>query len=430
MRWLVLGAVVLALASCSKKGEAAAGPSGEGVFPSGGNVVADGMGGGRATPAAPRNLPPGVVVLQRVAVEDPGVIARGPALRGLVPAGWRVEGGITPGGAACSEPYLVNWRAVSPDGASTVSLFPTEGWQWSNTQIQSDCKTGDFTNIRDYLSARAAAVAPGARVLDFRNRQDFAKGAIEVAEMTQRNISAALGGTNEVRVRAEGGEILYAFTENGVEKRGLMSAVGTFYIIEMANPMAASPEFDPLRGQPIRSVTGSTVGTFAATAPAGQLDFEMAEAIRRSFTPDPRWLTALFDLKGKLGDIQTQGVRERAAIIVAGGAAATRSNIAAFEAMTNASIANSNASINATRPQDGGVFPGDKTGDRMQRESIEAVRGVETYHDPVDGMNVQLDATYDHAWRINNNDAYILTKDPNFNPGQYGIEATQMGVVK
>jgi hypothetical protein len=189
-------------------------------------------------------------------------------------------------------------------------------------------------------------------------------------------------------------------------------------------------QFDPLRGQDFRTITGGTAGTFAATAPDGALDFTMIEAVRKSFTPDPAWLQRFFALKNAIGGIQTQGVAERSAIIVAGGAAATKSNIAAFQSMTNASIANSNASIDATRPSDGGAFPGDLTGDRMQRESIEAVRGVETYHDPVGGMNVQLDATYDHAWRINNQDTYILTKDPNFNPGQYGLEATQMGVVK
>jgi hypothetical protein len=50
--------------------------------------------------------------------------------------------------------------------------------------------------------------------------------------------------------------------------------------------------------------------------------------------------------------------------------------------------------------------------------------------DPVDNSPVQLDHTYDNAWRVTNKDAYILTKDPNFNPGQYGIEATQMKVIR
>ena len=213
--------------------------------------------------------------------------------------------------------------------------------------------------------------------------------------------------------------------------RGTMAATAVFHESVAANPMAGTPEFDPvLGGQPFRTVIGSTLGTFAATAPNGALDFQTMEAVRRSFTPDPRWLKAYFDLKAQLGAVQTDGVRERAAIMVAGGAAATRSNIAAFEAMTQASIRSSNGSIAAQRPRDGGMFPSDRTTDRMQRESVEAVRGVETYYDPVGERAVQLDTSYDQAWRVNNQDAYILTRDPNFNPGQYGIEATQMGVVQ
>ncbi len=387
---------------------------------------------GDTRPFAPaKALPAGAVVLERARVDDPGLLTRGPALHGLIPAGWRTAGGVIAAQGSCSEPVLFDWRAISPDGQSTVALFPTEGWQWSNTQIQSQCRPGGAATVRDYLAERIAASYPGARILDYRERPDFAQGAREAAAISERNFNAAMGGMSQMRVTVEGGEALFAFTDNNGEKRGLMSAVAMFYISEAMNPLAGSPEFDPvLRGQPLRSVTGATLGTFAATAPAGALDFDLAEAVRRSFTPDPQWLRAYFDLKGKLGEIATQGVKERAAIIVAGGAAATRSNIAAFEAMTNASIANSNASIEAQRPGDGGVFPGDASGDRMQRETIEAIRGVETYRDPIDNANVQLDANYEHAWRVNGSNAYILTRDPNFNPGAYGVEATQMGVVK
>jgi hypothetical protein len=57
---------------------------------------------------------------------------------------------------------------------------------------------------------------------------------------------------------------------------------------------------------------------------------------------------------------------------------------------------------------------------------LEAIRGVDTYMDPVSNNLVQLDHTYGDAWRANNQNAYILTKHPSFNPGQYGIEATQV----
>jgi hypothetical protein len=208
--------------------------------------------------------------------------------------------------------------------------------------------------------------------------------------------------------RADGGEILFAFMQNGVDMRGTAAVTAIFYEGMVPNPLG---------GPPLRTLTAATMGSFAATAPNGKLDFQLIEASRRSISPNPVWLRQLFAFQTQLGAIAVQGTRERAAIIVAGGAAATQANIAAFEQMTRV-------------PAGGGNFPGDASSDRMQRESIEAIRGVETYHDPVDNSSVQLDANFDHAWRVTNQDAYILTKDPNFNPGQYGIEATQMGVVQ
>lgn len=256
-----------------------------------------------------------------------------------------------------------------------------------------------------------------ARMLDYRLREDFARSAADHAARLEQ-----LGrqyGFNW-RVRAEGGEILFAYQENGVEMRGTMGATAVFHETALENPMG---------GEALRTLTGSTLGVFAAAAPNGQLDFEVTEAVRRSIAPDPQWLDALFSLKAAIGQTNVEATRERAAIIVAGGAEATRRNIAAFQAMAGASVQNSRDSI-AAQQGSGEIYPGSNAQDRMQRESVEAIRGVETYHDPVGGGQVQLDATYDHAWRVNSSETYILTKDPNFNPGAYGVEATQLPVVQ
>jgi hypothetical protein len=63
--------------------------------------------------------------------------------------------------------------------------------------------------------------------------------------------------------------------------------------------------------------------------------------------------------------------------------------------------------------------------DKNQREFVEAIRGVETYHEPVDGGVVQLDNTYDHAWRVRDG-TYLLTDDPNFRPGLVGLEGQEL----
>jgi hypothetical protein len=172
----------------------------------------------------------------------------------------------------------------------------------------------------------------------------------------------------------------------------------------------------PLDGSPRASVTGSTLGTFAVTGPAEGIDTVLVEATRRSIRPDAEWLMQLAQLMSQINQMAVDGTRQRAAIIVAGGAAATRANI---ETMRNATGYNGG----------GEAFPGDAASDRMQRRSIEAIRGVNTYEAPVSGGTVQLDHTFENAWRVNNKDAYLLTRDSDFEPARYGIEATRLKVI-
>jgi len=359
---------------------------------------------------APQPLPPGVVMLQRTAITDPGVIAPATAMTALIPAQWRTSGGVVRTGGPCDEPYAVEWTATSDDGLSTMSVFPTEAWQASNIGASGGCPSGTFSSAQEYLTARAQRLYPDARVLDYRDRQDFAASAIE---MVQRNVQRAQQAGISMQGKAEGGELLFAFTQNGVEMRGMMAVTATFYLTSLSNPMG---------GPPLTTLTGSTVGSFAATAPNGALDLELVEASRRSIVPNAEWLDKLFALKTQLGAMAVEGTRQRAAIIVAGGAAATKANIESFQRASGAIPGGSTSS--------GELYPGEAAGDRNQRRSIEAIRGVDTYLDPVSNSPVQLDHTFGNAWRVTNQDAYILTKDPNFNPGLYGIVATQMKVIK
>lgn len=377
-----------------------------------GAVTADGSASGTAGaatlgPAKP--LPAGVVMLQRASIPDPGVIANGTAMTALIPAGWRTQGGVIRSAGPCDEPFAVEWTASSADGASTLSVFPTEVWAASNTGATGNCPLANYTSAQAYLTARAERLYPDARIIEFRERADFAAPATAQVE---RNLQMARNAGIQFQGKAEGGELHFAFSQNGVDMRGVMAVTAVFYLSELPNAMG---------GPPLSSMSAGTVGTFAATAPANAFDQELVEASRRSITPTAEWLQQLFALKNQLGEIAVQGTRERAAIIVAGGAAATRANIESFQRMSGA---------DGSRAASGESFPGDASGDRNQRRSIEAIRGVDTYHDPVSGSNVQLDHTYGNAWRVNNQDAYILTKDPNFNPGQYGITATQMKVVR
>lgn len=416
--------VLMALAACSPEGGTAAAINTGAAVNTNTAAAITTAAAVAARAIDPAKLPADALVLGRAVIADPGVIARGPALTALIPLGWRSEGGVVAPRGGCSEPYLVNWTAVSPDGRSALGIFPTEVWQWSTFPIQGDCPNRTLRSAREYLQATAQQMFPGARALDYRERPDFARSA---SEQAQRLTQMAQGmGMGQVRAHAEGGELLFAFNRDGMDMRGVIGVTAVFQGMSVQNP---------LDGSQMHATTGSTLGTFIAFAPNGQLDFELIEASRRSIAPDPDWLDRLFQLQAQLGNANAQATRERAAIIVAGGAEATRRNIETYRQMAQNSVQNSRDSVarseaNIASARSRENFPGDATGDRMQRERIEGIRGVETWHDPVDGGQVQLDANYEHAWRVRGQDAYILTRDPNFNPGQYGIEATQMGVVR
>ncbi len=367
-------------------------------------------------------LPPGAIILQRATIPDPGIIAKLDALTVLVPEGWATRGGIVPQHDPCSEAFGVDWSATSPDGRSTVFIFPTEGWQASTTPVSSNCPYGTFSSAEQYLVARVRASFRDARITAYRPREDYAKAAIQQAQDTQ-TLSNQMGFG--MRAWADGGEMEFTFTgQDGAAMHGIVAVTATFLMSE--------PLMNPLGGPPLQSISGTTLGTFGAIAPKGELNKAVSEAVRRSIAPKADWLEKLFALKAQLGQMAVRNTEERAAMIVAGGAAATKRNIETYRTMAEATRANGLPDPIRSAP-DAPVSTRnstDETDDRIQRESIEAIRGVETYHDPVDGSQVQLDATYDNAWRVTNQDAYILTNDPNFNPGLYNIEATQLQTVK
>jgi hypothetical protein len=63
----------------------------------------------------------------------------------------------------CQEPDAVHWSASSADGRSTLSIFPTEVWQWSNTGQRSDCQAGDFVSAHEYRETTPGALTTRTR---------------------------------------------------------------------------------------------------------------------------------------------------------------------------------------------------------------------------------------------------------------------------
>jgi hypothetical protein len=379
----------------------------------GGSVPADDAPGTAAAPAPTqaassrpaqgpaKPLPAGVFQVQVAEIPDTGSAQPKIAARVLLPVGWRGQGGARwATSAQCQDPATFAWEAVAPDGVTKVELFPTEGWQASNSGLRLECQPGTMQDMRSYLIAYITRRFPGAVPGDYRPRPDFMDAQ---REHIQARIAMVNNAGVGMRAWADAGELLYTARDNGTEVSGLVAASGMFYLSQAANPLG---------GPPLMSLTAATNGTFGARAPKGQLDLGLVEAIRRSVKLDGAWAAELMKLQTDIGSINVQGTKTRAAIIVAGGAAITAATIAANNAATQ------------------GYADRMATSDRMQRERIEAIRGVETYNDPLAGGTVQLDNNFDHAWRVSDSESYILTKDPNFDPAAFNIEAQRLQVAQ
>jgi hypothetical protein len=170
----------------------------------------------------------------------------------------------------------------------------------------------------------------------------------------------------------------------------------------------------------LETVNGTPANFMVVKAPNGQLDLGLRRRVLTSMRFDGEWSRRTNEFNARK---QAAAAKTNQDILT--------SNAAASAARLQASASAHQSRMNTLRETNdimNGIYTDRQlSSDRQQRERIEAIRGVETYNDPVGGRPVQLDSTYQHAWRVNNSDnTYILTNDVNFNPGAYNIDAQQM----
>lgn len=352
-----------------------------------------------------RSLPPGVFRMTRAQIMDPAGFEK-PMLAAtvLIPDGWSAQGSVVWGAhGQCGNDYSTRWEIASPDGASRLSMIPAAHWQGTRTNFPMDqratCPEAFHTSVRAYLEATAQQMFPGGRILDYRSLDDELKA---VHEMVARMPPPASAPGFQAQIHIEAGEVLVAFQENGREMRAALSATATISQMRMAdmvNPGRIAME----------TVTGTPSGLLVVKAPNGALDLELRRRVLSSLRSDAEWARR----------IQEFNARKQAMA-----ARASRQNLQASQAAHEARM----QTLRETNDIMNGIYEDRQlASDRQQRERIEAIRGVETYHDPVAGGAVQLDNNYQHAWRVSNQaDTYILTNDVNFNPGAYDIDAQQM----
>lgn len=304
----------------------------------------------------------------------------------FVPAGWKSEGGIEYARQMnnCGVPSRINWKATAPDNSGAIQIIPEEKWSAANFPVPEDgCPRAQVQAARPYLEWWVQRNRPGARVLDYRERADLAAPFKSIARNSQG-----------MRSWGDGGEILIAYQVGGRPVREAISSASFFIVTE----------FPSLTGGPSQQLLqGMTAPGFAMRMPEGVLNFKMIEALRQSIHSAPEWQSRMNQAAQERNRITMESNRQMAETNRR--EAAKRSEIIAQTGREIADI------------QMGAWQNKSESMDRQQRETIEGIRGVETYNDPHYGGTVQLSNQYQHAWQLRDG-SYVLTDDVNFDPSR------------
>lgn len=390
---LYLLLVCLCLSACGRSPDAAPGSddaSAVAVGADGPFAAPAGTDLGRAPAASgefPANAPaPAADGLQRITIMDTnGFGAPIPAMTINVPAGWQpVQGGVIwDAQAPCGNSPRHEWRTQSPDGQQAVEMLPTEVWQFNNLPnmqgLPTPCPMWRIGTVRDYLQSLVQRKRPGARILDFRARPDLIR-------------FPPPPNTAQDRYWKEAGEVLIAYTANGVDMREDIGAVVQFHQSTLAGTGPGDVRI---------FVNGFSMPALAIRAPAGQLDMAMLSRVSQSAQVDPQWQARMDQHNGVLARQGLKGQAERGQII-----RRTGQEVAAINNDTWRS--------------------GDISRDNMHQANIDSINNVQRYQDPTTGGEVQLDNRYDHAYRTGDG-TYIQSNDPNLNQqGALGADAEEL----
>lgn len=316
----------------------------------------------------------------------------------LLPSDWAAEGNVAwsfPGGMAYPQ---VRFRAQSPDGSAVFELLPPVDFMWSTDQMMlySFQQQGYSVMLPQPLEAflrqsylpYVRPQATGLKVVSVRPDAQEAERARVMGDYLVNQVFHSISPHQfppQIGVEAALVEVEYA--EGGrewVETFAVVLSQQVTYVPGMMGAVAIQPWG--------LSATGFRVQRDRAGRYA-----EVAPVIMRSAQANPRWLV---DHTRLVATQTRQALRQQREI---------------FDAMQR---------ISATQVEIGDMITESYNRrsaamDRIHEGRVEAIRGVETWRDPLrDLPRVELPSGYDQAWT--DGSEIILSNDPRFDPSAVG----------
>lgn len=347
----------------------------------------------QARPAQPSAAPGGapLVFRNQVVFDQQGLGLE--YLRMLVPKDWAFNGGLTWNFAKNPPEAFLVYTVASPDGNSVIQQFPYANLYWSpDQQLQYSFAQMGSTIMQtmgaiDFLQrAFIPQVRQGVsdiKVLETQPLPAVAQKALAVTNLTLNLFGQISPPNAPYQTQADAGRVKVEYTMNGRRIVEDFAVIVTYYITNSST----------LSGMVVPSVSWSpTVVSFRCPAeemPAKIRTFQIALMSRYD---NPVWQVSYTRLCAL---VTREQLRQQQAIF-------------ARYQQIHKTLEECNDIIWQTYQNKSAAQ------DRMFDSYSQALRGVDTYVDPVNNWNVELPTGYDNAWT--NGTDYVFSDSAGFDP--------------
>jgi hypothetical protein len=308
------------------------------------------------------------------------------ALRLLIPKGWHAEGKIT-WSANPALPAQARFRISNPKGTEEFNIFPTQSYFWTNNQMflgtnpPGSMRFGTLV-VRpiDLHTAFTQVIIPyvrsgvgGVRIIEEK----------EMAELARIARGQPVQG---VHSSAQGGKIRIQYPENGRPMEEEMYAAVSQFVTYMPGSAFTGNYF--INYWYIDYV-------FSFKAQKGKLDSQakVFQTMVYSIKVNPRWFAKVANVREMMAQQIIRGIK-------------TIGHIGEMAARASSNMREDQLKDWERRQQ---------ANDRIIRNFSDNILGVERFHDPFAGKEVELPAGYGRAF-ANNLGEYIVTESPSYNP--------------
>jgi hypothetical protein len=316
----------------------------------------------------------------------------------LVPADWKVQGGIRWNGAyhcMSSEMITNRLQITSPDGRYGFEMFPDYSANWyqdpmiaqfqerDRAQGQPVCPLARPFNARDFITGIfLPGFRPGAQVVSVQRNPAPAKALYD--QIMQ--YTGAMLRQNNAQISTDAAKVLlrYRGTEEMVMATTLVTSAS------MQSPTAM------LQGRTANAMvyTSNSSKVVSYRAPAGELRSmeRLYAAMLSSIHINPAWQNAVQQVKLRIQNIKYKGALDRQRI------------------MSNAMNEIGEMHMKTWQHEQASQ-------DRIAHLWTQSIREVEDYVDPATRTKVELPEGYKNVWS-DGDETYILTDIAGFNPNR------------